>query len=598
MISSSSSSTSAVAVARAPLKPAQPRPAEARARRQVSNASSSSSSSTSVSSSSTSTSIEAPRGCLRYILPRSKILTPKSTKPGCLNVRDGNRRFAAANPKAKAKPKPKPKPKSSLERSGKDGDGAGKKRFVVGDVGGVLSTPIMKDFEAGDEKENGSGDNVRDGKENTPPVQASVSPEIQCGSACAALGYLSGGGLVTPIGRPCYGAGHLLSGIIDKRKCRPRGVLTVRDVDSDSDSGVRSKIFSSTDCSDDASIDNTQNVDRSAISAVLLPCEASMQWVLSPLDERENEEQRRCSSGSGTGGSVTPCSSSGLSKYSEPMSISPGTSGRDSLCRNLSLASPRGLSGIEQLLKPESMDGGCLSPTGMTPIIRMVTSTEDEIPFTMDCLSDGNVILTPHSHSSSGTQLRRSWHEDHYEGNDAEVDLLAEVLHKATLSPKCSCSPWVFSTDLGIRGCIDLANVQDIVDSKTSWMSASTLENSSQSQLRISWRDGLNSRMLEMDEYDCCRFLSDDEEDSQVELKPQTRGKENLGTINKDDANSGVTKLLYKQQEAKHEEQKDEADGWLGKQCTAESMNFSREGLTTSSDSDWNLCYKNKLFRS
>ncbi|GAB4825678.1 hypothetical protein Ancab_008551 [Ancistrocladus abbreviatus] len=49
----------------------------------------------------------------------------------------------------------------------------------------------------------------------TPPVEASVSPEMQCGSSTMVS--------KTPA---CYGAGHVVFGVTDKRECQPRGVLT------------------------------------------------------------------------------------------------------------------------------------------------------------------------------------------------------------------------------------------------------------------------------------------------------------------------------------------------------------------------------------
>ncbi|KAL3635091.1 hypothetical protein CASFOL_022145 [Castilleja foliolosa] len=95
----------------------------------------------------------------------------------------------------------------------------------------------------------------------TPPVEASVSPEIQFGSHSILKSA------ATPV---CYGAGHLLSGVTDKRKCRRRGSLKGG--------------FERFNISDDEMKD--ENV-------IPLPAEASVRWVLSPCDEeREDSESK------------------------------------------------------------------------------------------------------------------------------------------------------------------------------------------------------------------------------------------------------------------------------------------------------------------
>lgn len=88
----------------------------------------------------------------------------------------------------------------------------------------------------------------------TPPVEPSVSPEIQSSLFRSVL--VSGGAPST-----CYGAGHVISGVIDRRKCKARGIL----------SAGHSK--------------RGQDIFRKS-SPTLIPCptEASVSWHSSPKE--------------------------------------------------------------------------------------------------------------------------------------------------------------------------------------------------------------------------------------------------------------------------------------------------------------------------
>nr|GLL47863.1 uncharacterized protein LOC104644870 [Ipomoea trifida] len=101
----------------------------------------------------------------------------------------------------------------------------------------------------------------------TPPIKSSVSPEIQCNVLSA-----TSASAVTP----CYSAGHVLSGISDKRKCRPIGILTVP-LDYEK-SSKKSCIVGMID-------------DQKADSLVPLPAEASMHWLSSSCGERGDGEK-------------------------------------------------------------------------------------------------------------------------------------------------------------------------------------------------------------------------------------------------------------------------------------------------------------------
>ncbi|KAJ0092607.1 hypothetical protein Patl1_27052 [Pistacia atlantica] len=250
---------------------------------------------------------------------------------------------------------------------------------------------------------------IPSGNENkTPPIQASVSPEIQtqCGSSIVATA-------TTPA---CYAAGYVVSGVTDKRKCRPRGILTVGE-DND---------ISGFDEDDDSNKENVLGVvdNSSTVSMLPLPAEASMHWLLSPCNEED---------------------------------------------------------------------------------------------------------------------------EDHKE-----------------------------NSEIG------------------SW-------NLSQSQMRISWRDGLVSRIFEMDEFDSCRYLSDEEEDASEYYNEQLKSCQNP-EFNVDEGKyeilkNGFGSAEFVDTELKTGEKSEERlPSQLSCSC-AESISTDGGGLTASGDSDWTLCYKNQLFK-
>ncbi|CAA0818433.1 Aldehyde dehydrogenase family 2 member C4 [Striga hermonthica] len=95
----------------------------------------------------------------------------------------------------------------------------------------------------------------------TPPVEASLSPEIQTQSRSKIP--VSKMEAKTPI---FYGAGHLVSGVNDKRKCRRRGSLK--------------------------GFEETNFFHENGYISIPLPAEASVRWVLSPCDEERVDFDR------------------------------------------------------------------------------------------------------------------------------------------------------------------------------------------------------------------------------------------------------------------------------------------------------------------
>ncbi|ERN20189.1 uncharacterized protein LOC18448599 [Amborella trichopoda] len=87
-------------------------------------------------------------------------------------------------------------------------------------------------------------------EKSTPPVMASISPEIHSGSLV--------------IGTPAiFGAGHVVARVSDRRKCKPRGILTVGKGDE--------TLGFSEGC-------------EIRVSSLLDPEEASMKWLQSPKE--------------------------------------------------------------------------------------------------------------------------------------------------------------------------------------------------------------------------------------------------------------------------------------------------------------------------
>lgn len=496
-------------------------------------------------------------------------------------------------------------------QSGSEGEGLVKVVGGVGEAtelkprgGDAICTPSSKiasgsglDCEVGEVVEETS--NGSNGK--TPPIQASVSPEIQCGSSVMPT--------ITPA---CYAAGHIVSGVTDKRKCRPRGILTV----GENEFGFGSaKSFVSFEDADDE--ENVVGIGNDSI-VVPEPTEASMHWLLSPCDE-EGEDQEDSENGS--------CRfrrSVGSAILHSPSSPSTGHGISSDICnnrtttnctdsnrrRNNSLNSPNGVQEFQGL--------AIMSPSHLTPSWEAITFKEskenlddlegEKSPFSMDAMDSGNVMQTPQSDSSSGRLIGLSWLSEYsYKKHqfESELNSAAEVLQMTSLSPE-RCLSIGAPVDSSFRfdclatssNSIDLSHFQKLLDDQASWLSSSTLDNASQSQIRISWREGLVSRIYEMDDFDCCRCLSDDEEDangcSDNQLKSYPSPEPNVDVASNQilTNNSRSTELVDNEPrtDGKGKEQ-------FPSHSCAESISTDGGSLVASRDSDWALCYKNHLFQ-
>ncbi|OMO60268.1 hypothetical protein CCACVL1_24285 [Corchorus capsularis] len=125
-----------------------------------------------------------------------------------------------------------------------------------------------KDRVIADDKSNASSSNTK-----TPPIQASFSPEIQSSTTMTTSSA-------------CYAAGHLISGVTDKRKCRARGILAVA-LPADNDMPTYNS----------NSVDPKQGyatglVSKSSVSRLPSPAKASVHWLdLSPCREADEDDK-------------------------------------------------------------------------------------------------------------------------------------------------------------------------------------------------------------------------------------------------------------------------------------------------------------------
>ncbi|KAH7547645.1 hypothetical protein FEM48_Zijuj01G0331800 [Ziziphus jujuba var. spinosa] len=620
------------------------------------------------SSDASSVSVEAPRGCLRFFLshssssssssssktpaaqrPRAPSKTPKSTpilllrpsepskskenlekplsrkarvskkSPSCLNQWHSGKKPVS---RTWQKSKLSSVLNSNANSSSKLECGSVVKSMVrtVGNASEITElkscciderfTPLTK-FSSGLHSdcaaENALEENSNKSNSKTPPVQASVSPEMQCGSSMVST-------TTTPA---CYGAGHVVSGITDKRKCRPRGILAV----GENNTGfLKGKALCNFD--DDYVVHNNVEgvITSSDASMVPLPTEASMRWLLSPCNE--DDEDRKENFENGSCGFQSPhspfspssgqrCSSDELNSTSVTKCIRMSSS---------SLISPIGLPLSEETSEPVSGHFPVLSFPLSTPGSKDHVTLKgggkdhydldgESSPFSMDSLGSGNVVCTPESDSSYGRAgllwLTSGNHKAYQLAS--ELTSTTEALHVASTSASVKDQTDLsFQFDSLTTSCNSfvLTQFQQVFHDQGSGNSSSTLENESQSQMRISWREGLMSQIYEMDEFDCCRCLSDDEEDDanrcsndQLESRQSSDVKENNQILTKD---SWSAKALDNEPEVgvdgKGKENFSPGPPQLSCSC-AESISIDGGSLLASVDSDWIQCYKNELFQ-
>ncbi|CAI9777071.1 unnamed protein product [Fraxinus pennsylvanica] len=443
----------------------------------------------------------------------------------------------------------------------------------------------------------------------TPPVEASVSPEIQRKSHSKVLVSTA---FMTPI---CYGAGHLVSGITDKRKCRSRGILTA--------GRENANLF-------EYKSNEGKVIKESRASLIPMPAEASLHWLLSPCDvEHEGNDSdlkkrlERCRMISGNNsvlldlGSSPSTLSGNASDFvcdsdSYCVSSNVGDTASTGKTRNV-LLSPRRAPELQGFWGPSSrkIDEFFLVDTPhRTPTDKAINSRGDKnysynqigdsAAASVGSLSSGNVIQTPDSNSGS------ECHIDDYEHRrrhfESEFESVTEILQGMSLSPRSKMS--ICDTPGLDMHCTDLASHSHSIDlnqlpeknlDKTSIVFESMSENLSLSQMRISWRDGMVSQTYEIDEFDCCRCLSDEDVDADgctnkyLMAFPGTESGANEECALR---NSDLKSPVLECESNISDMQKAILSPHRQNSC-AESICTNGGGLVASGDSDWTICYKN-----
>lgn len=431
----------------------------------------------------------------------------------------------------------------------------------------------------------------------TPPIHASISPEVvACGAATPA----------------CFAAGHhVLPGVRDRRKCRARGILDI------------------------AGEGTSEELDSA-------PSRASIHWLSSSL----SEEAGTCSTKCGNEDPVIWLPSprdEGVACLLEDEIFVPGCSLEDAFwrfspdCTGL-LGSPV-LGGQLDFGTPASEISETTPSSGFLPVLKT--------PSTGDSISPFSLIVKRASHSSRLSSLcaqqgqgsyhcgsatdptsisSESWTENASIGNCSglarassrpmtRMDPVVECLEMMSLSPRLGDADYDESRALPaplpelsfqFAGAptplesIDLSSFKrspydtELKGKETSSRKPVSMET------RISWREGLVSRMFDMGDLDCCKWMSDDEEGPIILGNAEALGKTKFQPISASCPHEGGEQSGFGSVEFS-------CNGGLLNYdsktppypvSVAESMRAEGFELVSSDDSDWTLLYKNGLFET
>lgn len=438
-----------------------------------------------------------------------------------------------------------------------------------------ITTPVSKLGTGSDLIDRSKGQATDDGslstnsssyKDRTPPVQASVSPEIQCGSSM----ILS----ASAQSQACYAAGHLLSGVSDKRKCKPKGILTVGENGFEVGKG---KILNDSDEFDEGDFGNDGNCDN--ISMMPLPADASVHWLLSPCDEEKELEKEKSDDGFSQFRQIVDCVghetpsplsdrsfSSDICNISSGRSLSPFNICKDTMRRISSSLSPNELFRFRSFIHLSSCDGEA-SAFDTTPTCELDPSEhlrgDKPSPLSVDTLGSENVIQTPESNSSLENYVGFSCSQaeiqkKHDLGSDLES--LTMTFQSAGLSPNIqassrepSRSSFNFDSLATSSDSIDLSQFQRALVDRSSCHPHVTLDKVSRSYVGV---EKLNSHMPKMKS----QQITDTEFVMQNHIESSVhpgKGRELLTC------------------------------------SAAESISTDGGGLVCSEDSNWMACYKN-----
>uniref|UniRef100_M8BVR2 Uncharacterized protein n=1 Tax=Aegilops tauschii TaxID=37682 RepID=M8BVR2_AEGTA len=436
----------------------------------------------------------------------------------------------------------------------------------------------------------------------TPPIHASISPEVLAGGAA------------TPA---CFAAGHhVVPGVRDRRKCRARGILDI------AGEGTSEEL----DCE---------------------PSRASIHWLSSPSGEAGT-----CSTKCGKEASViwlsSPRDEGAACLFDEEIFL-PRCSSEDPFwqlspdCTGL-LGSPV-LGGLLDFDTPASELSETTPSSGFLPVQRTPSTGDSISPFSL-------IVKRASSHSSrlsslcaqrglgssygydSATDPTRvsgeSWSENGSTGKCSglarvssrpltRMDPVVECLEMMSLSPRPGDADYDQNDEDGALPAtlpelsfqfagastplesIDLSSFKrSPCDTELKGKEASFRKPAS-TEARISWREGLVSRIFDMGDLDCCQWLSDDEDGplipGNVEALPDTTLQPvNACCLQEDSKQSGFGSVEFGCSGGGLNY--DSSKATPSPVQVAESMRAEGFELVSSDDSDWTLLYKNGLFET
>ncbi|KAK3118668.1 hypothetical protein QOZ80_9BG0703710 [Eleusine coracana subsp. coracana] len=550
-----------------------------------------------------------------------------TARPGCFrfllsSAASGTKSRSASTPRTPARPDPKKRERrvpDQESRTRTERCAAGKEQRKKGMDPNPISAQIRRpvpatknqwpataaarqpQFEAlTPEKKADSSRPAQASSGATPPVHASISPEV---AAC---------GFATPA---CFAAGHhVVPGVGDRRKCRPRGILAI------AGDGITS-----------------EDLDAS-------PSRASIHWLSSPL-----------SSGREAGTCSTKCDNedeasvnwlmsprkrnadSGVDLLEDEIFV-PRCSLEDAFwhfppdCTGL-LGSPL-LGGLLDFGTPASeFSGTTQSSGGFLPVEKTPSSGDSISPFSLIikrasassrvsslCAQQG--LGSSYRHGSAPdliTVSGESWRESVSSGIRTGLtrtcnrpmkvmDPVVECLEMMSLSPRPGDADYDGKISFQFAGCpIPLESV-DLTTFKRSPRDIelkgreASFQKPAMAETRISWREGLVSRMFDMGDLDCCKWLSDDEEapllSHNVEALPDIKIQPNSdGPLQKECGDhpleGGFGSVEFS---CIGDELNNDCKASPKPIAVAESMRAEGFELVSSDDSDWTLFYKNYLF--
>ncbi|CAA7400399.1 unnamed protein product [Spirodela intermedia] len=474
----------------------------------------------------------------------------------------------------------------------------------------------------------------------TPPVQATISPEFGGQSM-----------LPTPA---CFAAGHLLTGVQDRRKCRPRGILNggssgLHIADSGSlgfhvCSSAKSQasltpppplVASVRWLSSPGNGQSGRLEEVSSSNSRLCLAEASVSWFLSPKENLAGKSTLQNfspnSNNLGSSGTTpwsnhhllgvspaslteTACNSPELRGWLTPSSSNfEKTPPALEICR--SPASSSGLSPFSMILQKASAISKFKDHSPQDKGRCHYLSSAVNSPFSGDSHGNSNVMCTPSSCSSPSRQVGQlDPFGLHPMAEEAVGNLCSSPPHQE-LSSGGSKPALPFSTQSFHFGCpptplnsVDLSCFQrpSCLQSSAKVKPQFRGENSSPSEMRISWREGLISRIFDMHEF-THSFWSPEKEDggcqeenqltSELDRKLEcTPGSSKFTKVNELNAALGFGSFEFSGYEQQREQNSGGEGPFPSPTPCAESLQIDEHCLMASDDSDWTLFFKNHLF--